>query len=129
MTLGGAHRAAQVGLAGFAEFALAAFGGVQRDDVIAHGDRGHALAHRLDDATALVTEDAGEDPFGILAGQGVGIGVADAGGDDADEHFAGLGRLDVHFDDLQGLVGREGYGSAGLDHGRLRQDEKTKEPV
>jgi hypothetical protein len=34
LALGGTHRAAQVGLAGFAEFALAALGGVQRDHVV-----------------------------------------------------------------------------------------------
>src|SRR3546814_12511091 len=43
LALGGAHRHAQVGLAGLAEFALAAFGGVQRDHVVARRDAGDAL--------------------------------------------------------------------------------------
>ena len=124
LALGGAHRAAQVGLAGFAEFALAAFGGVQRDHVVADLDRGHALAHRLDDAAAFVAEDRREHALGVGAGQGVGIGMAHAGGDDAHQHFTGLGRRHVHFDDLQRLVGGKGHGGTGLDHGRSPEDEK-----
>src|SRR5690606_26672088 len=115
LALSGAHRAAEVGLAGGAELALAALGGIQRDHVVAHRYRGHALADRLDDAATLVAEDAGEDAFGVLAGQGIGVGVANTGGDDAYQHFAGLGRLDVHLDDLQRLVGAEGDGGARFD--------------
>ncbi len=48
--LGGAHGLAEVGLAGCAEFALAAFGGVQRDDVVTDLQRFDAFAYRLDDA-------------------------------------------------------------------------------
>src|SRR5690606_21210090 len=81
----------------------------------AHRYRGHALADRLDDAATLVAEDAGEDAFGVLAGQGIGVGVANTGGDDAYQHFAGLGRFDVHLDDLQRLVGAEGDGGARFD--------------
>src|SRR3546814_18656954 len=44
LALGGAPRHAQVGLAGLAEFALAALGGVQRDHVVARRDAGDALA-------------------------------------------------------------------------------------
>src|SRR5690606_35770932 len=57
LALGGADRGAQVGLAGEAAFALAAFGRVERDDVIARlhaGDPGAGLAH---DSGALVAED------------------------------------------------------------------------
>jgi hypothetical protein len=64
LALGGADLLAQVGLAGFAELALAAFRGVQRDHVIAHLDAGDALADGLDDAAAFMAEDAGEDPSG-----------------------------------------------------------------
>lgn len=35
LALGGAYRAAQVGFAGFAEFAGAAFGGIERNHVVA----------------------------------------------------------------------------------------------
>ncbi|MNQ95776.1 hypothetical protein D3C85_1113490 [compost metagenome] len=111
LALGGAHRLTEVGLAGLAEFALAAFGGVQGDHVVADGQGGHTLAHRLDDAAAFMAEDARKHAFGILAGQGVGIGVAYAAGDDAHQYLAGLRRLDIHFDDLQRLVGGKGYRS------------------
>src|SRR3546814_10795798 len=43
LALGGAHRHAQVGLAGLAEFALPAFGAVHRDPVVAGRDAGPAL--------------------------------------------------------------------------------------
>ncbi|MDT4868160.1 hypothetical protein FQZ97_1031090 [compost metagenome] len=58
-----------------------------------------------------MAEDARKHTFGILAGEGVGIGVADAGGDDAHQYLAGLRRFDIHFDDLQRLVGGKGYRS------------------
>ncbi|MCY1437867.1 hypothetical protein D9M71_540450 [compost metagenome] len=119
LALGGAHRAAQVGLAGGAELALAALGGIQRDHVVADLQGGDALAHRLDDAAALVAEDAREHAFGVLPRQGVGIGVAHTGSDDAHQHFAGLGRRDIHLDDLQRLIGSEGYGGTRLDHAEL----------
>jgi hypothetical protein len=41
--------------------------------VVARLDVGHALADRLDDARALVSEDDGEGALGILAREGVGI--------------------------------------------------------
>jgi hypothetical protein len=86
--------------------------------VIAHLDAGDALADGLDDAAALMAQDAGEDPFRIFAGQGEGIGVADAGSDDPHPHFTGFGRFDIDFNDLQRLVGGKGNGGAGFDrHG------------
>lgn len=45
---------------------------VQRDDVVADGHAGHSLAHALDHAAALVTEDRGEDALGIGARKSVG---------------------------------------------------------
>ncbi|MNG17139.1 hypothetical protein D3C84_1011030 [compost metagenome] len=111
LALSGAHRAAQVGLVGFAEFALAALGGVQRDHVVTHLHRGHAFADGFDDATALVTEHAGEHALGVLTRQGVSVSVANAGGDDAHQHLAGLRRRDIDLDDLQRLVGGKGYRS------------------
>jgi hypothetical protein len=104
LALGGADLLAQVGLAGFAELALAAFRGVERDHVVAHLDAGDALADGLDDAAPFMAQDAGEDAFRIGTGEGEGIGVADAGGDDAHPHFARLGRHDLDFFDGQGLT-------------------------
>jgi len=67
LALRGAHRHAQVGLAGLAEQALAAFGGVQRDHVVAGfhaGDPGPDLDHGTG---ALVSQHRGEQAFGIIA--------------------------------------------------------------
>ena len=116
LALGGAHGLAEVGLAGQAEFALAALGGVERDDMVAHLQGGHALAHRFDDTATFVAQDAREHPLGILAGQGVRVGMADAGGDDAHQYLALLRRRHIHLDDFQRLVGGEGDGGTGLDH-------------
>ncbi|MNZ60314.1 hypothetical protein D3C78_783820 [compost metagenome] len=118
LALGGADGLAQVGLAREAELALAAFRGVQRDDVVTDGDRGDALAYRLDDRATFVAEDRREDALRVGAGQGVGVGVADTAGDHAQQHFTGLGHGHVDFDDFQGFLGFEGYGSTGLDHQR-----------
>jgi len=115
LALGGTHGAAQVGLAGLAELALPAFGGIERDHVIADRHRGDALANGLDDPTALVAKNAGKDTFRILPRKRVGVGMTDTGGNDTDQDLAGLGRSDIHFDDLQGLVGAEGNGRARLD--------------
>ncbi len=119
LALGGAHRAAQVGLAGLAEFALAAFGGIQRNHVIADLHRSHALTDRFDHTAALVTENAGKYAFAVLTGQGVGIGMANTGGNNANQHLASLRRRNVHFNNLQGFIRRKGYGGPGLDHGIL----------
>lgn len=90
LTLGGTDLAAEVGLARLAELALAALGGaamvsaklhtidqrpniLKSDDVVARLDRSHALTDRLDDTSALVSQDDGESTLGVLAGEGVGI--------------------------------------------------------
>jgi len=85
--------------------------------VVADGDRGHAGTDLHHHAAALVAEDAGEDAFGILARQGVGVGVADAGGDDADHHLARLGSGHLDLLDLQRTVGFPGDGGARQNHG------------
>src|SRR6202034_4089141 len=55
--LGGADRRAQIGLLAKAAFALAAFGRVERDDVVARFHRGHAGADFAHDASTLMAED------------------------------------------------------------------------
>lgn len=114
--LGGADRLAQVGLAGFTEFALAALRGVERDHVIADRHAGDAFTDRFHHAAALVAEDRREHAFRIFAGQGVGVGVTNAGGDDPHQHFAFLRWHQLDFFDLQRLVRAPGNGGAGFDH-------------
>ena len=75
---------------------------------------GHARADLADDARALVAEDRREDAFAVEAVERVGVGVADAGRHDLDQHFALLGPLEVDLDDLERLLGFEGDGGAGL---------------
>ena len=76
-----------------------------------------ALADALDDARALVAEHGRRIARGISAGGGVEVGVADAAGDQADEHLAGawLGEIDL----LDGERGAELLEDCCTDlHGR-----------
>src|SRR5262245_60201990 len=79
LALCGADRGAEIGLVAQAAFALAAFGRVERDHVIAGFHRRHALADLADDAGALVAEDGWKDSLAVEAVERVGVGVADAG--------------------------------------------------
>jgi hypothetical protein len=81
---------------------------------IAGFDAGHAGADFLDDAAALVTEDHREHAFGIGAGQRESVGVAHAGGDDANEHFACLRPLKIDLLDAQGFACFPGDRSTGF---------------
>ncbi len=75
------------------------------------GDPRADLAH---DPRAFVSEDRGEDALAVEPVERVGVGMADAGGHDLDQHLARLRPLEIDFDDLEGLLGFEGYGGAGL---------------
>jgi hypothetical protein len=110
LALGRAHGDAQVGLAGFAEQALAAFGGVQRDHVVAGHDAGHAFADLDHDARAFMPEHDRKQAFRIVAAEREGIGMADAGVGDLDQHLALARRRDIDLDDLQRLPGFKGDG-------------------
>lgn len=104
--LGETDLGAEVRLAREAELALATLGNVKRDDVVTCENRmesladrtqghtdslfeygkiggtglncGDALTHALHNAATLVAENDGEESLGILAAQGVGVGVAHA---------------------------------------------------
>ena len=105
LALGTADLLAEVGLLGQAELAVAAFGRVKRDDVIALLQRGHARAHVHHDAGTFMPEDGREDAFGIGAGQGVVVGVADARGLDLDQDLAEPGAVQVDRLDGEGGIG------------------------
>src|SRR5690606_13610417 len=60
LALGDPDRLAQVGLAGLTELALAALRGVERNDMIAGFDRGHARAHFLHHRATFVTQNSRE---------------------------------------------------------------------
>jgi hypothetical protein len=102
--LGAADGLAQVGLLRQAEFALAAFRRVQRDDMVVAAQGGHARADVAHHARALVSQDRREDAFRIGARQGVVIGVANAGGLHLDQYLAGLRPLQFDLFDRQRLA-------------------------
>src|SRR6202020_136878 len=88
LALGGADRLAQVGLARQAEFTLPALRRVERDDEVTRLDRCHARADLADDARTLMPQNSRKQPLWVVAGQGEGVGVADAGRLDLDKHLA-----------------------------------------
>ena len=111
---GGGDRLAQIGLGRGAVFAVAALGDVERDDVVARlqrFDAGAALDH---DAAAFVAEDAGECAFGVVARQGEGIGVADAAGDDLQQHLALARAFDFDLFNRQRFLGFPGNGGTSF---------------
>jgi hypothetical protein len=65
-----------------------------------------------------VSEHDGEDPFGVGAGERVGVGVADPGGGEPHQTLALLGRGQLDLLDLQRLAGLEGHCGTHL-HGPL----------
>ena len=73
------------------------------------GDAGADLAH---DARAFMAEDRREQAFRVGAGQRVGVGVADAGRLDLDQHLAGLRPFDVDGLDRQRFARLPGHRGA-----------------
>ena len=80
--------------------------------MIARLHRRHALADLDHDPRALMPQNGREKPFGVRTGQGEFVGVADAGGLDLDEHFAGFRPGQVHVHDFKGFTGLRGNGGA-----------------
>src|SRR5438094_489650 len=89
LPLGGEQRAAQVRPAREAELALAALGDVERDHVVAGSEARDPGPDLLDHAAALVAEDRREEARGVAPAHRVGVGVAGAGRDQADQALAG----------------------------------------
>ena len=110
--LGGAHRGAQVGFSALAEQAFAAFGGVQRNDMVTGLDAGHAFTHLHHNTGAFVAQYNGEQAFGVFTAQGECIGVAHTGVGDFDQHLAFLRGGDVDFHNLQGFTSFKGNSGA-----------------
>src|SRR3546814_3607411 len=72
LALGRPDRGAQVRFLAEVGFALAAFGRVERDDMVADLHRGYARAHLAHDSSAFMAKDRREDALRILALQRVG---------------------------------------------------------
>ena len=118
LALRGANRGAEVGLLAQAAFALAAFGRVKRDHVIARFHRRYARADLAHDAGALVAEDRGKDSLAVEAVKRIGVGVTDPRRLYLDEDFTGLRPVQIDLDDLKRLLGFERDGGACL-HSQL----------
>src|SRR5262252_9046203 len=116
-------RHAEIGFAGQAVFALPAFGGVERNDVVALGDACHAASDIDDDAGAFMAEDRRKQALRIRPGEREFVGVADPGRLDLDKNLAVLGTVELNLLEAQRLSGFESDSSACL-HKRLPRGQK-----
>src|SRR5271157_4925953 len=103
LPLRGADRGAEIGLARQARGTLAAFGRVERNDVIALPDAGHARADVDHDSRPLMPEYGGKEPLRVGARQGELVSVADAGRLDLDENLARFRAVEIDLHDLERL--------------------------
>src|SRR5882757_2367305 len=113
LALRGAYGGAEVGFLRGAGFALAAFGSVEGDHVIALLHGGHAGSDIDDDSGSFVAENRGEQALRVGARAREFIGVADSGGFDFHQHLAGARPLEIHhgyFERLAGGVTNCGFG-------------------
>ena len=96
LALCGANRHAQIGFSRQAIFALAAFGRVERDYVIALFDARHFASDIDDDAGTLMAENCREQTLGVGARQRKRVGVADPGRLDFDQHLADFWTIELN---------------------------------
>jgi hypothetical protein len=66
----------------------------RHDDVVADREVGHAVADLLHDASTLMAQDTGQGE-GDQALTRAEVGVAEPGGEDADQHLVALRTLDL----------------------------------
>src|SRR5207244_410952 len=98
------NREAEVRARVEAVLALPALRREERDDVIARSDRGDAIANCLDDARSFVPEDRGRIAGRVGTRGRVEVRVADAAGDQADEHLTGFRLGEIELLDLERLA-------------------------
>ncbi len=110
---------AQIGLARQARITFAAFGRIERDDMVALLHGRHAGADVDDDTGAFMAENGREQTFGIGTGKGEIVGMADAGRLDLDQHLAGAGAFELNGHDLQRFSCLHGNGGANVHGGRF----------
>lgn len=95
---------------------------LESNDVITRLHVGDALTNRLNNTGTLVSQDDGEGTFWVLAGQCVGICVANTCVVDLDTDFVGFRRGDLNVLDGQVLASLPGNGG-------LASDGLVKEPL
>jgi hypothetical protein len=114
LSLGGADRGAEIGLARQAGGTLPAFRRVKRNNVIAFLHAGHATSDIDHDARALMAENGRKQPLGISARQREFVGVANAGRFDLDQNFAVTGSIELNGGDFQRLTSFNGDGGTNF---------------
>ena len=82
--------------------------------MVADRDAGHPGPDLADDPRAFVAEHAREQSLRVEPVERIGVGVADAGRHDLDQHLAGARAVEVELDDRERLLGGEGDAGAGL---------------
>src|ERR1700733_10635637 len=112
LALRGTDGGAQIGLARQAALALAAFGRVERDNVVALLDRGDPWADVDNDSGAFMAQDRRKQSFGVPARARELIRMAYPGRLEFDQNLAGLRTLEVHRHDFERLTGRIGNSCA-----------------
>ena len=96
---------AQIGLARQAALALAAFGRIERNHVVALLQGGDSRAHVNDYSRALVTKNDGEKAFRIGTRAGELVRMAHTTGLDLDQDLAGLWPFEVNACDFEWRAG------------------------
>ena len=98
LALGAPDLGAEIGLGALAEDAivLLALGGVAWDYNVARLDRSHSISDGLDNCRGLMPEHAREQPFWVMAVQGVDVGVAERVGDHLHADLTRGGGRDLH---------------------------------
>ena len=98
------HSLAQIRLTRRAKLALAAFGRVEQDHIVARAHVRHALTGGLDHTRAFMAQDGGKGALGVATRQGVYIRMAQARKGHAHTHFTFTRRCNVHIFYAQRLV-------------------------
>ena len=88
LALGLAYGLAEIGQAGFAEFAFAALRGVERNNVVAGFHAGYSGANVFHDPATFVTEYGRECALRVRARQGIGVRMTNAGCNNAHQGFS-----------------------------------------
>ena len=131
LALRGTHSLAQIRLAGRAELALAALGGVEQNHVVALLHVRDTLANRLHNTCTLVPENRGEATLRVRARERVHVRVAKARVRHTDTHLARLWRRNAHVLHAQRLArlpGDSGFAGDRLALSRHGDLEKKVVP-
>ncbi|KNX41050.1 hypothetical protein ROTO_23510 [Roseovarius tolerans] len=106
-----ADRLAEVGLGMQAIVAFAAFGRIERNDVITHLEARHPLADLNDDTGPLMAQNGRENPFRVIARAGELVGMTQPRRLDLHQNLTRLRAVQLNLHDLQRFPGLNGHGS------------------